>query len=299
MIATIGVFDGVHKAHQLIIDRMKVVAGENDAETLVVTLWPHPRIVLNKDKESLRLINTLDEKVERFEKIGLDNLLVLPFDKFMANMDFKEFIQKILVNQLKISHLVIGYDHQFGKNRQGNFEKLQVLSQKLGFGLESVDAYMENGKKIGSTLIRNAIQEGNMDLAKKWLGYRFSLTGKVVDGDGIGRKIGFPTANIRVQDEMKIMPAQGVYAVMAKLDGEVFKGMMNVGYRPTVNNDTSKTVLEVNLFDFSKIIYGETITIEFVKRIRSEKKFSTIDDLAKQISKDKIEISKILERNIH
>lgn len=293
---TIGIFDGVHLAHQHIIDRLSKVASEQNSESMLITMWPHPRYVLNKDAESLSLISTLEEKLFRLEKSGLDNVLVIPFDKKFAGLPFESFVKQILVDSLSVSHMVIGFNHQFGKNRQGDFAGLCLQADKYGFGLEQMAKVEFEGGGVSSSAIRNNIQNGGIEQANSMLGYSFSLKGSVVHGNAMGRKLGFPTANIEVNEIYKIIPADGVYAVKAELKDQILEGMLNIGTRPTVDSKGEK-VIEVNFFDFDENIYEMDITIQFMMYIRKEIKFSSVDELVKQIKLDKLVIQKYFKNS--
>jgi riboflavin kinase/FMN adenylyltransferase len=248
LVATIGIFDGVHVAHKKIFEKLKETAESTNGSTLIVTLWPHPRNVLHSGTEPLKLITTLEEKIELIENSGIDNLLILPFNEEMAETEFEEFVDKILVKGLGIHHLVVGFNHHFGKNREGNFEKLAQLSEKYKFGLEQIDPIILNSEKVSSSVIRRLIVLGDITNANRFLGYMFSITGAVVEGKGIGRNIGFPTANIQLTDPNKIIPGNGVYAVYAQVDNSLnIKGMMNIGYRPTFTKNNYEKGIEVHL----------------------------------------------------
>lgn len=287
--ATIGIFDGVHLAHRQILSRLNEIATENKNESLLITLWPHPRYVLNKDAEDLKLLTTLDEKLELLEKTGLQNLLLIPFDKQFASTPFDKFIKRILVDKLRVQNLVVGFNHQFGRDRQGNFESLRELADKSGFVLEQLPQVLIDDQRISSSAIRQNIISGKLDLANKMLGYNYVLTGKVVHGNKIGRELGFPTANIEVTELYKLLPADGVYAVETSVNGQHLTGMLNIGTRPTIENRGIR-VIEVNFFNFDGNLYDEHITLKFHKRIREEKKFDSSSSLIQQIQKDKQEI---------
>ena len=300
-VATIGIFDGVHIAHKQIIDRLTHLAKEHETESMLITLWPHPRYVLNKDPNKLKLITTLDEKVCQLEKAGLDNLLIVPFDKKFAGLSFENFIKLILVEKLHVKHMVIGYNHQFGKDRQGNFENLLKQSEKYGFGLEELKKIEVSENRVSSSAIRNAINLGEFELANRMLGYTFQLNGVVVHGNKLGRKIGFPTANIEIPEIYKIVPLKGVYAVKAKIDDTMVNGMLNIGKRPTIDSKGLR-VIEANFFNFSQDIYNKHITIFFYKRIRDEIKFPSAEHLIQQLEKDKISIQEFFDnktKNMH
>jgi riboflavin kinase/FMN adenylyltransferase len=293
-IATIGIFDGVHLAHKAIISKLNSTAIELSGESLLVTLWPHPRIVLRRNNEDIRLLNTLDEKIEKLEETGVQNLIILPFDKTFAATGFSEFVREILVGKLGIIHLVVGYNHQFGRNREGNFTNLMAMAGEFGFGLSQQEPVLIGEERVSSSKIRQFLLEGRVEHANSFLGYPFSVSGKVVSGKKIGQQIGFPTANLAVSDPDKMVPRNGVYAVMVEMDGQFYQAMMNIGCRPTIDSDCINTAIEVNLFEFSGDIYGKELTVFFIGRIRDEKKFTDVRSLALQISKDKGFIKNIL-----
>lgn len=286
VVLTPGTFDGVHVGHQKILSRLKDIAAKEYYETVVLTFSPHPRKIIFPNDDSLKLLNTMDEKIAQLEKNGIDNLIIYPFSKKFSRIPALEYVRDFLVNQLKVSKLVIGYDHQFGKNREGNFEYLKELSELYDFTVEEIPAQDLNDVKISSTKIRKAILEGDFDTANTFLGYNFSLTGTVTQGKKIGSSIGFPTANITVLDKDKIIPNEGAYAVYVYLNGNRHKGMLNIGNNPTISNE-NQTTIEVNIFDFDTDIYNQEITIEFATKLREVTKFNSIEELKTQLNKDK------------
>lgn len=289
-VLTIGVFDGVHQGHLSVLSMLKETAFNMDGESVVLTLWPHPRIVLNKDIDSLRLLSNIEEKKYLLSKSGIDHLIVLPFTKEFANLTACEFIEQYLVNQIKVKHLIVGYNHQFGKDRKAGFEFLNECAQKYGFTIEKLEAQSVNEDNISSTKVREFLNYGKLDKANKYLGYQYFISGNVVEGNQIGRKIGFPTANIKIPEPYKQIPKDGVYAVEVKINGEGYFGMLNIGTRPTIDMDNKARNMEVHIFDFEQKIYNQTITVSFVKRIRDEKKFNGLDELTYQLHNDKVEI---------
>jgi riboflavin kinase/FMN adenylyltransferase len=295
-VATIGIFDGVHLAHQAIIRKLKKKAEEVSGESVIITLWPHPRVVLDPKNNFIQLLNTLEEKIIKLEETGVDNLIILPFDKNFAATGFDTFIKEFLVKKLNIHHLVVGFNHQFGKNREGNYARLQVLAKEIGFELSRIEPFIIHGDKVSSSEIRKLITEGQIKKASEFLGYPFFIAGKVIPGKKVGRSIGFPTANIAVTDSHKIIPKNGVYAVDAEVEGVIYPGMMNIGCRPTVDTDCIKSTLEVNLFDFSGNLYQKELRVNFYERIRDEKKFNTLNELTEQLSRDRIQIIQIQEK---
>jgi riboflavin kinase / FMN adenylyltransferase len=293
-VATIGIFDGVHQAHRSIINKLNNAARRVGGESVIVTLWPHPRIVLNGDNRPMKLINTLEEKIDLLDSAGVDNLVVLDFNKDFALTTFERFVQNILYDKLGIRHLVVGFNHQFGKNREGNFDRLKELSESLGFEIEQLEPVFYEGERISSSAIRKLLTEGLIEKANKFLGYGFFISGKVTVGNKLGRRIGFPTANIALPDPYKIIPGNGVYAVEVIHENRPYKGMMNIGYRPTIEALPKGVVLEVNLFDYSGDLYSKELKIIFHGKIREEQKFASLEALKEQISRDKMSALKIL-----
>ena len=284
-VVSIGSFDGVHLGHREILKIMTACANETDGETVLLTFWPHPRMILQPEDTSLRLLNTIDEKIELLENSGLDNLIILPFTMEFSKIDYKDFITEILVDKLHVKSLVIGHDHHFGKNREGNFAQLQAFAPIYHFNLLQLDPIEINGMPLSSSLIRNALETCDILYANQILGYEYSVTGTVVAGMKRGRELGYPTANISVPEKFKLLPGDGVYAVEADYEGSAFRGMASIGFNPTFN-DTGKT-LEVNIFDFDKQIYGEKIRIKFLLFLRKEVKFASKEELVQQLGADR------------
>ena len=293
-VVTIGVFDGVHRGHHRILSRLVQRARENNGESVVVTLWPHPRLVLKKDAGKLKLLNTLDEKKILLEQNHIDHLVIIPFNEQTSNMSACAFIESILVKKIGVSKLLIGHDHHFGKGRQGGFDDLKACSLQYNFQVERLDAEKKSGLKISSTIIRDALLEGRLQEANENLGYDYFLKGHVTGGHRIGKKIGFPTANIEVRDAYKLIPRDGVYAIRATVEGRWHTGMLNIGYRPTVDSHGHQKSIEAHLFDFKEDIYDQTIMVHFVRRIRDEQKFAGVDELVEQLKKDKTKASALL-----
>ncbi len=291
-IVTIGTFDGVHVGHQKIIKRMRAVADEIGGETVLVTFFPHPRLVIHPDSKNLKFINTQKRKIQLLEKAGVDHLIVIPFTREFSKLTSNQFIKDYIVDKVKVKKLIIGYDHHFGKNRIGDFSILYDLGKKYNFEVERICAQDVENIAVSSTKIRKALNEGKVNLANQLLGYEYSITGTVVVGKKIGRTINFPTANIEIDDVYKLITANGVYASRIEYQGKIYGGMSNIGVRPTVNN--SDLTIEVHIFDFDEDIYGETITIFFVDRIRDEVKFDDLADLKTQLVKDKETVKKLL-----
>ncbi len=293
-VVTIGTFDGVHIGHQEIFRMVQSAAEESGGETVVITFHPHPRLVIHPDSKDLKFINTQEKKIEFVRQAGIDYLIVIPFTKEFANTPSGEFVRNVLVEKIKTKKLIIGYDHQFGKDRYGSIGELKGLGKIHSFEVVELPVQTIDGVAVSSTKIRNALNAGNVRLANKLLGYEYSITGKVVRGNRIGQTIGFPTANIEIEDEYKLISANGVYACRVEYEGRIYKGMGNIGHRPTI--DHGDLTIEVNIFDFNHDIYGEIITIFFVDRIRDEKKFENLAALRKQLRKDRVVAVDILDQ---
>lgn len=283
MALSLGMFDGVHLGHQYILNELKKKGKENDFETAILTFWPHPRFVFNPN-EDLKLLNTIEEKSELIEKIGIDNLFLKEFDEDFRNLTGEEFVKQILIEKLNVKYLVVGYDHSFGKNKSGNFELLQKLSKELNFEVEQMEAINIHNKTISSTKVRNALLEGNITEANEMLGYHYPLSGKVVHGKKIGRTIGFPTANIEFET-IKLLPKKGAYIVEVFIDEKFYKGMLSIGTNPTVNGE--KLTVEVYILDFDKDIYDTEITVKFRDFLHDEIKFEGLEKLIERLEEDK------------
>jgi riboflavin kinase/FMN adenylyltransferase len=292
-IVTIGTFDGVHLGHQKIIKRLIDLKKKEGGETVLFTFDPHPRKVLFPDQTDLKLITTTEEKCRLLEKLGIDHVLVFPFTRVFSQMHATEYISEIIAKGLHTKSLVIGYDHRFGSNREGNIDTLKALSSTYDFKVEEIPAQEINQLNISSTRIRKAIEEGDVEAANAFLGYAFFVTGVVVKGKQLGRTIGYPTANIDVADPDKLIPKIGVYAVNVVLDSVTYKGMLNVGVNPTTDSD-NRIKIEVNIFDFDEEIYGRSLSVEFVKWVRDEEKFANLEELKQALASDKIACTAIL-----
>jgi len=293
-VATIGIFDGVHNGHKHLFSELKQKAKELNKETAVITFWPHPKIVLQKDNSTeIRFLTTIEEKIDLIDNFGIDNLYIIPFTQDFAKISAFDFMYQYLFQKMHISHLIIGHNQTIGNERERNLDNIKEYSIKCNFSVSTIDSKLLNDKKISSSKIREYISNGEIELANEFLGYNFFINGTVVHGDQIGRKIDFPTANVRVNHPYKLIPQQGVYAVLVKINGIAHKGMMNVGTRPTVTKST-EVVLEVNLFDFNEEIYRDSISIELIKQIRTEKHFNSLQELKDQLINDKIIITEIL-----
>jgi riboflavin kinase / FMN adenylyltransferase len=297
-VITIGTFDGVHLGHQKVIARLKEIAQSHGGESVIFTFYPHPRLVTAPGEKNLRLLTTLEEKKELFARFGIDHLIVFPFTKAFSQLSYAQFVEEVLVKQLHTHCLVVGYDHRFGKNREGGFEYLQNCAKKFGFEIEKLDVLLIDNDHVSSTLIRKALDDGDVSLANQFLGYRYTLHGTVIEGQRVGRKLGFPTANIEASDPHKLIPGYGVYAVEVLLSGKKYGGMLNIGSRPTFNKNADNRSIEVHIFDFSGDIYNKEITLIFAGKIREEQKFSGVEALREQLRKDKIAALKILVDNL-
>jgi len=284
-IVTIGTFDGVHLGHKKILDQIISSAQNLHCESLVLTFFPHPRIVLQEGSE-MKQLNTLEEKTKLLADLGIDNLIIHPFDKEFSRLTAEEFVKEVLVDIFKVKKIIIGHDHRFGRNRTANIDDLIDFGDTYGFEVEQISVQEIDEVSISSTKIRNALLEGDIELATAYLGYNFSLTGVVSKGKQLGRTIGFPTANINIAEGYKLIPQNGVYIAKSMIDGKVVYGMMNIGTRPTVDGTTQ--TIEINFFDFNQDLYNQKITVSLLKRIRSEQKFESIDALKNQLSSDKI-----------
>lgn len=284
-VVTIGTFDGVHIGHKKILERIIFNAKELNCESVVLTFFPHPRMVL-QDNSVVQLLNTVNEKRILLEKTGIDNLIIHPFNQEFSRLTAEEFVKEILVNQLNIQKIIIGYDHRFGRNRTADINDLIVFGKEYGFEVEQISAQEINDNAVSSTKIRNSILDGNITLANNYLGYNYFFSGIVVKGKQLGRTIGFPTANIKINEDYKLIPKNGVYIVKSNYDKKTIFGLMNIGTRPTV--DGTNQTIEVFFLDFDKTIYDETLTIEIIEFIRDEQKFDSLNDLKNQINEDKI-----------
>lgn len=283
-VVTSGTFDGVHFGHQKILNRIREIAREIEGETVIITFWPHPRLVLYPDEHKLRLLSTFEEKTKLLRSFGIDHLITIPFTKEFSQLSSQEFIEKVLVEKIQTKKLVIGYDHRFGKNREGSFEYLQQHHSEFGFDLEEISRQDVDEIGVSSTKIRIALETGNVTIASNYLGRPYELNGLVIKGQQIGRSIGFPTANIHIPNDYKLIPVDGVYAVEAFVNGSLFKAMLNIGNRPTVGG-TKKTV-EAHLFDFQGDLYDKQITIYLREFLRKEKKFENLEELKNQLVVD-------------
>lgn len=294
-VVTIGTFDGVHIGHQKIIEQVVSSAKKEGKKAVLLTFFPHPRMVLQKEA-TIELINTIDEKAALLAKTGIDYLVIHPFSLTFSRLTALDFVRDILSNQLNTSKLIIGYDHHFGKNREGNLEQLTEYSHLYDFEVVEIPAQDINDVSVSSTKIRKALSEKNIKTANKYLGYNFMLTGKVVNGKQLGGTIGFPTANISVKETYKLIPNTGVYVVKSKIDNEIVFGMMNIGFRPTINGNHQ--TIEVHFFDFDQNLYHQNLTVEILYFLRDEQKFSSVEKLISQLKTDKSNALNHLQNNL-
>lgn len=294
-VITIGTFDGVHAGHRQIINKLKDEAQKANGETVIVTFHPHPRKVVSSAILGVRLINTLAEKIEVLSGLGIDHLVIVPFTDMFANQPAEDYVQNFLFEKFHPDTIIIGYDHRFGKERLGDYKLMEKMAPQLGFKIKEIPKHILDEIAISSTNIRKAVLHTDVDMANKLLGYTFFFEGEVVHGNKLGRQLGYPTANLKVHDPEKIIPGDGIYAVYVKIkeNGDTqYKGMMSIGFRPTV--DGKKRVIEVNVFEFDKEIYGKTMRVYVKKFLRAEAKFNSLDELVKQIDQDKVESLKVL-----
>ncbi|MEQ9591394.1 MAG: bifunctional riboflavin kinase/FAD synthetase [Cyclobacteriaceae bacterium] len=292
-VVTSGTFDGVHVGHQRILDRVKEIATKHNGETVVITFWPHPRLVLYPDDNSLKVLNTFEEKASLLKEQGIHHLLRIPFTKAFSELSSQEFIENILVKAIGTKKLVIGYDHRFGKNREGSFDQLKLNAPQYGFEVEEISRQDVDSIGVSSTKIRKALLVGDIETATHFLGKPYSLSGRVIKGEKLGRVLGFPTANIDVDSHYKLIPGEGIYAVTIAHHNKLYGGMLYIGNRPTL--DGSSQSIEVNIFDFNQEIYGETITINLIAAIRKDSRFKDLEALKKQLVTDKESSLKLLK----
>lgn len=298
-VITIGTFDGVHKGHQKLIERINTLAAEQGGESIIITFHPHPRIVINPQDKTLRLLNTIEEKTELLEKYGVDNTVIVPFSRDFSEQSAQEYVSNFLVKNFRPKSIVIGYDHKFGKDRIGDYHLLEQMKSMYGYSMEEISKETLDDIGISSTKIRNSLQSGDIALANDLLGHSYRVTGTVVRGLQNGRKLGYPTANLQVADEYKLIPKTGIYAVRvyseqwpqgAPANG-YYHGMLSIGYNPTFEG--KEQTIEVNILDFNHDIYGNTITLEFVEYLRDEKKFNSLEDLIEAIKGDEVNTRRI------
>lgn len=284
-ILTLGTFDGVHIGHKKILEKVIQNTLDKKYESLVLTFFPHPRMIL-QERSEIKLLNTIPEKVSLLKQLGIENLVIHPFDENFSRLTAEEFVKSVLVEQFKIQKIIIGYDHRFGRNRTADINSLIEFGKKYNFEVEQISAQEINAISVSSTKIRNAIQEGNISLANKYLGYNYFLTGTIIKGKQLGRTIGFPTANLKIDEDYKLIPLKGVYIVSSIINGEKVYGMMNIGHNPTVGSEHLS--VEVHYLNFDSDLYDQKIEVSILQRIRAEEKFDSVTLLKEQIEKDKI-----------
>ncbi|MGO4819900.1 MULTISPECIES: bifunctional riboflavin kinase/FAD synthetase [unclassified Flavobacterium] len=283
-ILTLGTFDGVHIGHKKILEKVTQGTQNHTYESLVLTFFPHPRMVL-QEKSEIKLLNTISEKVDLLEKIGIENLVIHPFDETFSRLTAEEFVSSVLVDQFRIHKIIIGYDHRFGRNRTADINDLIDFGKRYGFEVEQISAQEIDAISVSSTKIRSALSDGDMALANKYLDYDYPLTGTVIKGKQLGRTIGFPTANLKIKEDYKLIPKNGAYIVKSSIANKVVYGIMNIGFNPTVAADSLS--LEVHFLDFNADLYGQTITVSLLHYIRPEQKFESLELLVKQLEADR------------
>ena len=283
---TIGTFDGVHIGHQKIIQRLIKTAKENNLESVVLTFFPHPRMVLQKDAD-IKLINTIDERGAILNHLGLDSLFIKKFTKEFSRIGAEDFVQDILINQLNTKKVIIGYDHHFGRNRSANIDDLKLFGKQFGFEVEEISVQDVNDVSVSSTKIRKALNYGDIKTANAFLGYNFMLTGTVIRGKGIGKQLGFPTANLHIKELYKLIPKHGVYVVCCQHQDKQLFGMMNIGINPTIDSDNNLSI-EIHFFNFNSSLYDSKLKVELLTRLRDEQKFDSVESLQEQLKKDQL-----------
>lgn len=293
-VATIGTFDGVHYGHQKIIKRLCELAKSTGGESVILTFFPHPRMIIDPENQDLKLINTIEEKIKILSELGVDHLIITPFTRDFSNLSPADYIKNILVDTIGIKQLIVGYDHRFGKDRKGGLQELEMLSKQFDYKIEEIAEQDVDDVGVSSTKIRKALLNGEVALAANYLGYNFSIHGRVIKGDKIGRTIGFPTANIFLEETYKLIPSDGIYAVTIDMGTESYKGMAYIGQRPTINGMTRN--IEVNIFDFNKEIYGQYITMTFLEFLRHDVKFTGLETLKIQLHQDKLDTLAYFEK---
>ena len=283
-ILTLGTFDGVHIGHKKILKKITKNTENQKYESLVLTFFPHPRMVLQEHSD-IKLLNTINEKIDLLEQIGIENLVIHPFDEAFSRLTAEEFVRSILVDRFHIQKIIIGHDHRFGRNRTANIDDLIAYGKEYDFEVEQISVQEINDISVSSTKIRNALVAGDMDLANDYLGYNYFLTGNIIQGKQLGRTIGFPTANLKIAEDYKLIPQNGVYIVKSTIDEQIVFGMMNIGFNPTVKGETQ--TIEIHYFDFNADLYNQKISVSVLHRLRSEQKFDSLDLLKAQLQKDK------------
>lgn len=291
-VVTIGTFDGVHIGHRKIISRLKELALASGGESVILTFFPHPRMILHPEDENIKLITTINEKAKLLEQLGVDHLIITPFSRDFSNQSAEEYIRDVLVKQIGTKTIVIGYDHRFGKDRQGGLQDLLRLAPEYQYEVLEIPEQDINDVAISSTRIRAALLDGDIHIANECLGYPFFITGKVIRGDQLGRQLGYPTANLMVEERYKLIPSDGIYAVRVKVEGHEHEGMAYIGHRPTINGMTRN--IEVNIFNFSGDIYSKELRMEFLHFVREDIRFASLDELVVQLGKDKEDVQALL-----
>jgi len=294
-VVTIGTFDGVHIGHRKIIARLKELADSSGGESVILTFFPHPRMILHPEDENIKLITTIAEKAELLEQLGIDHLIITPFSRDFSNQTAESYIRDVLVNKIGTKKIVIGYDHRFGKDRKGGLQDLLDQAPVYGFDVVEIPEQDINDVAISSTRIRAALLDGDIAIANECLGYPFFITGKVIRGDQLGRQLGYPTANLMLEEKYKLIPADGIYAVRVKVERGEYTGMAYIGHRPTVNGMTRN--IEVNIFDFAGDIYNKQLRMEFLHFVREDIKFASLEELVVQLGKDKEDVQALLILN--
>ena len=294
-VVTSGTFDGVHVGHQKILNRLKELARETGGETVVVTYWPHPRMVLYPDDPAIQLLTTFEEKLELLEALGIDHLVQIPFTKEFSQLSSDAFVRQVLVDKIGTRHLVIGYDHHFGRNREGGFEYLKEHAADYGFAVEEIPRQDVDQVGVSSTKIRNALEAGQVHTAREYLGRPYRLTGEVVQGDQLGRQLGYPTANLRIGSPHKLIPADGIYAVHVEHLGRHYEGMLYIGHRPTVQGKSRS--IEVNIFNFDRTIYGDALRVDLLERTRGDLTFDSLEALTAQLAEDQRAVVALLKQH--
>jgi riboflavin kinase / FMN adenylyltransferase len=293
-VVTLGIFDGVHLGHQALLSRLVSRAKENNGESVVMTFFPHPRLVLDQNRKALSFLTTMEEKILLLENANVDHLIIIQFNKQFSSMSACDFVKEVLVKKLGAKYLVIGYNHHFGRGGEGDFETIKQCTESIDFQVEQVQVFQNQEGTISSSSIRQALLQGRLDEANRWLGYSYSLSGKITEGRQIGRSIGFPTANIVPGYQYKLVPGKGVYAVEVMLGDQKYAGMLNIGSNPTVNDDADLSSIEVHILNFTEDIYGKEISVIFRKRLRDEIKFENVGKLAEQMELDKQQVIQLL-----
>lgn len=292
-ILTLGTFDGVHIGHKKILEKLIQKTKNEDYESLVLTFFPHPRMVLQEHSD-IKLLNTIDEKIDLLEQIGIENLVIHPFDETFSRLTAEDFVKNILVDRFHIQKIIIGYDHRFGRNRTANIDDLIAFGKQYDFEVEQISVQEINEISVSSTKIRTALLEGSMDLANEYLGYDYFLTGIIVKGKQLGRTINFPTANLKIEENYKLIPQNGVYIVKSTINQKTVFGMMNIGFNPTVEGQNQ--TIEIHYFDFDADLYNQKIRVSLLHRIRSEQKFGSVTLLKEQLEKDKKTATEYLKK---